>query len=111
MCSVFGSKRTGSLLAFWMTTTPRTKSTATTEIGPRALPCLAIWLSLSSVVAMTPEMVLPAVARFYTSAQVAAPSKARSKAGEGVGGGGVWAWTGSAKTPIAARATQAIVSN
>jgi hypothetical protein len=65
---------------------------------------------------MTPEMVLPAVARFSTSARVAAsispsPSKARLKAGEGVGGGGVWAWTGSAKTPIAARATQAIVSN
>ena len=94
MRSVFGSKRTGAywLGPFWMTTTPRTKSTATTEIGPPALPCLAIWLSLSSVVAMTPEMVLSAVVCFSTSARVAAsisPRKARSKAG------GVWEVAGS----------------
>jgi hypothetical protein len=45
MPSVFGSKRTGSywLGAIWMTTTPRTKSIATTEIGPTALPGLADW--------------------------------------------------------------------
>jgi hypothetical protein len=50
-----------------------------------------IWLSLSSIVAMPPEVVLPAVVRFSTSARVAASislRNARSKAGEGVGGGG-----------------------
>ena len=38
---------------------------------PPALPSLAIWSSLSSIVAMKPEMVLPAVARFSISARVA----------------------------------------
>ena len=43
--SVFGSKRTGSywFAPVWMTTTPRTKSIATTETAPTAVPRVAVW--------------------------------------------------------------------